>query len=97
MRPKKIVRKKIMGFIDIKSLVQKNLISNKFTVNPSNLIEGTKNKIGNFYKNLKKEREKEQKRLEQKRKLGEKKELQKKNKQAQKVRLDKIRHEKKKY
>jgi len=84
MSQKRIVKKKIMGFKDIKSLVQKNLISNKFTVNPSNLIKGTKNKIGNFYKNLKKEREKEQKRLEQKKKQDEKKELQKKNKKEKK-------------
>ena len=79
-----MMRKKNMGFRDFKFLVPKNLISKKFTVNPSNLIEDTKNKIGNFYKNLKKEREKEKKRLEYKRKLDEKKELQKQKKKLKK-------------
>ena len=84
MSLKKIIRKKNVSFKVIKSLVPKNLISSKFTVNPANLIEGTKNKIGNFYKNLKKDRVREQKRLEQKQKLDEKKELQKQKKRLKK-------------
>ena len=94
MSPKRITKKKTMGFKDIQSLVPKELKLNKLKVNPLNVIEGTKNKIGNFYTNLKKEREKEKKRLEKNRKLEEKRELQRQKKQAEKERLDKIKEEK---
>ena len=57
-----------MGLKNIQSLVPKNLNLKKFKVNPVDVIEDTKNKIGNFYSNLKKEREKEKIRLEKKKK-----------------------------
>ena len=86
MSPKKIDKKKNTNLKSIQSLVTKNLNLNKFKVSPANVIEDTKKKIGNFYINLKKEREKEKKRLENKRKQEDKKELQKQKKQAQKER-----------
>ena len=61
MSPKKIEKKKILSLKNFQSIVTKNLTLNKFKVNPTNVIEGTKNKIGNFYNNLKKEREKKKK------------------------------------
>ena len=92
MSPKK--RKRNIGLKNIQSLLPKKLNLDKFKVNPVGVIEDTKNKIGNFYSNLKKEKEKEKRRLENKRKLDEKRELQKQKKQAQKDRLDKIKEEK---
>ena len=74
MSPKKIDKKKNKNLKSIQSLVKKNLNLNKFKVSPANVIEDTKKKIGNFYINLKKEREKEKKRIENKRKLEDKKE-----------------------
>ena len=72
--------KKIGGFKKIKSLV-----SDKFKIDASKIIEKTKNKIGNYYINLKKNREKEQKKLEKIRKLDEKKNYKdKKNKHKRK-------------
>ena len=56
MSPKKIDRKKISSLKNIQSLVPKNLSLEKLKVNPVNVIEKTKNKIGNFYSNLKKQR-----------------------------------------
>ena len=61
-------KKKNPGLKKIQTLVSKNLNLRKFKVNPTNVIEDTKNKIGNFYTKLKLEREKEKKRLEKKRK-----------------------------
>ena len=55
----------------IKSLIPKKINLNKFKVNPVKVIEGTKNKIENFYSNIKKEREKERKRLANKKILDE--------------------------
>ena len=81
MSPKKITKKKNMGFKNIQSLVPKELKLNKLKVNPLNVIEGTKNKIGNFYTNLKKEREKERRRLEKNKKHEEKKEIKRKKNQ----------------
>ena len=75
MNAKKVKRKKISSLKNINSLVSKNLNLNKLKVNPVSVIEDTKNKIGNFYSNLKKERAKEKKRLEKKRLLDQKKEL----------------------
>ena len=51
MSPKKIIRKK-MGIKNIKSIVPENL--NKIKVNPFNVIDNAKDKINNFYTNLKK-------------------------------------------
>ena len=69
-------RKKIIKKIDvknIKSIVSKNINLDKLKVNPINAIDIAKNKITNFYNNLKKQREKDKKRLEKKRILDEKK------------------------
>ena len=63
-------------------------------INPVDAINSTKNKILNFYNDIKKNREKEKIRLQKKRKLDEKKELQNKKKEAQRERLEKIRQEK---
>ena len=60
MNSKKITRKKI-GLKYIQSLVPKNFNLDKFKVNPINAIDNAKNKISNFYNNLKKEKEKEKK------------------------------------
>ena len=94
MSPSKKNRKKV-GIKNINSFIPKNLNLNKLKVNPVNAFEGAKNKISNFYNNLKKEKEKEKIRLEKKRKLDEKKDLIRKKKQAEKERLDKIKEEKK--
>ena len=48
------------------------------------IIDDTKKKLDNFYTNLKKEREKEKKRLEKKRKLDQKRDVQGEKKLAQK-------------
>ena len=68
MSPKKIkIRNK--GLKSFESIIKKKLKIDK--INPLAAIEKTKSKIGNFYENLKKEREKEKRRLEKKRKLDE--------------------------
>ena len=69
MKLKKLNVKKIVDFKNIKSLVSK-----KFTIDPSKIIGNTKNKIGKYYINRKKDWEKEQKKKEQQRKHEEKKE-----------------------
>ena len=61
MRPKKIFKKKNKAFKNIQSIVPKGINLEKFKLKPSNVIENTKNKIGNFYSNLKKQREKKKK------------------------------------
>ena len=94
MSSKKKPRKSSVGLKNIKSLVPKNINLKKFKVNPIDVIEDTKNKIGNFYSNLKKEIEKEKIRLEKKRKQEDLKELQRQKRQVQKEKLDKIRDEK---
>ena len=48
-------KKKAVGSKIIKSFVPKKLNLDKLKINSLNVIEGTKSKIGNFYKNLKKE------------------------------------------
>ena len=53
MSLKKNESKKITGLKNLKSLVPKNLNLKKFKVSPTNVIEDTKNKIGNFYAKLK--------------------------------------------
>jgi len=72
---KKLISKKKVSLKNFKSLVPKKLDLNKIKVDPINAIENTKNKIGNFYNNFKKEREKEKKKLEKRRKQDQKKEL----------------------
>ena len=62
-------KKKNTGLKKIQSLVPKNLNLRKFKVNPTNVIEETKNKIGNFYTKLKLEKEKEKKRQEKREKM----------------------------
>ena len=69
MSPKKLGKKKISGLKNIQTLIPKNLNLPNIKINPTSVIEGTKNKIGNFYANLKKEREKEKKRIEKKKKI----------------------------
>ena len=49
-------KKKNTGLKKLQTLVPKNLNLRKFKVNPTNVIEDTKNKIGNFYTKLKLER-----------------------------------------
>ena len=56
----------------------------KIKTNPLSVIEETKDKLGSFYLNLKKEREKEKRKSEKKKILDEKRELQKIKRQAQK-------------
>ena len=65
---KKSDKKKTKAFKNIQSLVTKNLNLNKIKVNPVDVIEDTKNKIGNIYRNFKKEREKEKIKTEKKKK-----------------------------
>ena len=86
MNTKRNERKKSSNLKNINALVPKNINLNKFKINPVDVLEGTKNKIGNFYNNFKKEREKEKRRLEKKKLLDEKKELIRQKKQAQKER-----------
>ena len=61
---KKNNKKKYKNFKNIQSLINKNIKLDKIKVNPFDVIEETKNKLGNFYRNLKKEREKQRKRQE---------------------------------
>ncbi len=58
MSVKKSKQKKTKGLDNIQSLIPKKIKLNKIKVNPLSVIEETKNKLGNFYSNLKKEREK---------------------------------------
>ena len=50
----KRVRKKKIDLKGIKSLVSKNFSLKKIKINPSKIIEDTKNKLGKFYENMKK-------------------------------------------
>ena len=84
-------KKKLKKLKAIKSFVPKKI---KIKANPLNFIDETKDKIGNFYSNLKKEREKDKRRAEKKKILDARKELQRQKKQAQKEKLDQIREEK---
>ena len=61
MRTKLKLKKKFLDLKNVQSLVKKNLNLNKFKLNPSDVIANTKNKIGDFYSNLKKQRENERK------------------------------------
>ena len=62
MRLKKNSKKKDKNLKKIQSLINKNIKLNEIKINPFSVIEETKNKLGNFYHNLKKERDKEKKR-----------------------------------
>ena len=64
MRTKKNKRNKDSGLNKIQSIVPKNLDLAK--INPFKVIEDTKNKFGDFYSNLKKEKERENRRLDKK-------------------------------
>jgi len=46
MTSKKVNKKNIIDFKNIKSLVSKNFNANKLKINPINIIEETKSKIG---------------------------------------------------
>ena len=82
MSAKKNKKSKNSGLNKVKSFVPKNL--NLAKINPFNIIEDTKNKFGDFYFNLKKEKERENRRLDKKRKQEEKREEQR---QKNKIRL----------
>ena len=66
MKLKKIQKKKSLDLKKVTTLVTKKIKIDKIKINPSNIIEDTKNKIGNFYTSLKKERKKEKKKLQKK-------------------------------
>ena len=59
----KKLNKKNKVLKNIQQLFPKNLNLDKYKVDPINVIEKTKNKIGNFYVNFKNEREKEKKKI----------------------------------
>ena len=73
MTPKKVIKRNTKGSNNSKLLALKKFNLSKLTASPVNIIEGTKSKIGNYYLNFKKEKQKEKIRLEKKRKLDEKK------------------------
>jgi len=66
MASKKGNKKKIIGFKNIKFLDPKNLNLKKLKINPVNIVEDTKSKIGNYYINFKKEWEKNKERKKEK-------------------------------
>ena len=74
MSPHKIVKKK-MGIKNIKTFIPTKINLDNLKVNPINAIDKAKNKFSSFYNNLKKDREKERKRLEKKRNQDEKKKV----------------------
>ena len=71
---KKVNKKNNTGLKKIKFSIAKNLSIDTFKINPVNIIEDTKSKIGSYYTNFKKEWEKNKERKEIKKKLEEKKE-----------------------
>ena len=91
MATKKSSKNKKFKLKNINSVFSENFPLKKFDLNPSGLIAGTQKKISNFYVKFKKEREKEEKKLEKKRIIDAKKELIKQKKQEQKENLDKVR------
>ena len=54
---KKIKKKRNIGLRNVQSIVPKNIDLTK--INPFNFVENTKNKLENYYTNLKKEKENE--------------------------------------
>ena len=75
----------------VKKKIQNNL--KIFKSIPESIIDGTKDKIGNFYQNLKKDREKRKLRIEKEKKIQEKKEIQQQKKQAQKDKINRAKEE----
>ena len=70
----KKLKKKRIGLNNFGEIVKKNLDLEKIKINPVEILQGTKNKIGNFYENIKKEREKERKRSAKRKQIEKKKE-----------------------
>ncbi len=54
MSPKKIKKKRKIGLKNVKSTIPINIDLTK--INPFNFVENTKNKLENYYVNLKKEK-----------------------------------------
>ena len=82
---KKKVKKKKKKNLESFKILSPNIIDfKKIKLNPGQIIENTKSKLENYYTNLKKEKEKEKKRLEKKKKLDLKKELIREKRQIQK-------------
>ena len=79
MNKKKI--DKNFGLKNIQNLVNKKIKLDKLKINPIDVVEETKNKIGNLYDNFKKDREREKIKAEKKRKAEKIKELQNQKKQ----------------
>ena len=74
----------------------KKKIQNNFEILksfPENVINETKDKIGNFYQNFKKDREKRKLRIEKEKKIQEKKEIQQQKKLAQKDKINRAKEE----
>ena len=89
MPSKNSKQKKISKLKNIKFLTPKNLNIVKLKINPANIVEDTKSKIGSYYTNFKKEWEKNKERKEIKKKLDEKKELEVQKKMQRKKNLTK--------
>ena len=82
MNKKKI--DKNFGLKNIQNLVNKKIKLDKLKINPIDVVEETKNKIGNLYDNFKKDREREKIKAEKKRKAEKIKELQNQKKTSSK-------------
>ena len=96
MTPKKGNKLKAVGLKNIKFPTAKNLNLEKLKIKPIHIVEATKNKIGNYYINLKNEWEKNKKNKEKKRILEEKKKKEKQRKNEKKEKLEKAKEEKSK-
>ncbi len=59
MAAKNLFKKNKNNLAKIKNLVKKNLKIEPLDIDPTKIIKNTQSKIGNFYTNFKKEREKE--------------------------------------
>ena len=57
MNSKRKKNKNNLSLKKIKSVIPKNLNLDKLKLNPFNIIEDTKNRIGDYYENYKKEKE----------------------------------------
>ena len=69
MTPKKVNKIKATGLKNIKLLTVKNLNLEKLKINPINIVEDTKSKIGNYYLNFKNEWEKNKENKKKKKKI----------------------------
>ena len=87
---KKGKKKKNIELNRIKFLNIKKVDLKKFKVNPTNIIENTKNKIENLYVNFKEQRKKNKQKKEIQKKLDEKKEIQRLRRLEKKEKLNKI-------